>query len=121
MGLDLESAGPEKAATDSMYVDGTIQTLPRLSAATQWAKLDRVPVRANELQIRHDGIAKTTIANSKGPSFIWRACFPGSFSALVVDGKTVAARHTEVAGIQSISCTTVDVGSGDTRTVQVPK
>jgi hypothetical protein len=121
MGLDLEAARPEKAPVDSMYVDGTIQTLPRLTAATQWAELDHVPVRANELQIRHDGLAKTTVSNSKGPSFIWRACFPGSFGALAVDGKTVAARHAETVGTQTISCTTVDVGSRDTRTVQVPK
>jgi hypothetical protein len=121
MGLDLEAARPEKALVDSMYVDGTIQTLPRLTAATQWAELDHVPVRANELQIRHDGLAKTTVSNSKGPSFIWRACFPGSFGALAVDGKTVAARHAETVGTQTISCTTVDVGSRDTRTVQVPK
>jgi hypothetical protein len=104
-----------------MYVDGTIETLPRLTAATQWAELDHVPVRANELEIRHDGTAKTTVVNSKGPSFLWRACFPGSFSALAVDGNTVAARHAEAAGSQTISCTTVSVGSGDTRTVQVPK
>jgi hypothetical protein len=121
MGLDLEAAGPEKALVDSMYVDGTIETLPRLTAATQWAELDHVPVRANELEIRHDGTAKTTVVNSKGPSFLWRACFPGSFSALAVDGNTVAARHAEAAGSQTISCTTVSVGSGDTRTVQVPK
>jgi hypothetical protein len=68
MGLDLKAAGPEKALADSMYVDGTIQTLPKLTSATQWAELDHVPVRANELQIRHNGTAKTTVANSKGPS-----------------------------------------------------
>jgi hypothetical protein len=101
MGLDLEPA---------------VRTLPRLTAATQWAELDHVTVRENELKIRHDGVAKTTVVNSNGPSLRWRACFPGSFSALLVDGKTVAAKHA-----QAISCTTVDIGSGDTRTVQVPK
>jgi len=97
-------------------VDGTVQTLPRLTAATEWVELDHVPVRANELNVRHDGVVKTTFTNSKGPSLRWRACFSGSYNALLVDGKTAAARPA-----QTISCTTVDVGSGDTRIVQVPK
>lgn len=99
-----------------LEVDGAVMTLPRLTAATEWAELDHVPVRANELNIRHDGVAKTTFTNSKGPSLRWRACFPGSYSALLVDHETVAARRG-----QKISCTTIDVGSGDTRVVQVPK
>jgi hypothetical protein len=107
MGLELNAAEPEK---------GTVQTLPRLSAATQWAEIDHVPVRANEVNIRHDGVVKTTFVNSKGPSLVWRACFPGSFPALLVDGKSITATHAA-----AVSCTTVDIGSGDTRTVQVPK
>jgi hypothetical protein len=77
-----------------------------------------VPIRANELNIRHDGIAKMTVANSKGPPVTWRACFPASFSALLVDGQTVVVKHAEAAGTQPISCTTVDIGSGDSRIAQ---
>jgi len=97
-------------------VDDAVMTLPRLTAATQWAELDHVPVRANELNVRHDGVTKTTLSNRKGPSLGWRACFPGSFRALLVDGKAVPARHAE-----AISCATVGVGSGETKTVQVLK
>jgi hypothetical protein len=120
MGLELEAAAPEKALVDSMYVDGTILTTPRLSAATTWAELDHVPVRANEINVRHDGTGKTTLTNVKGPSIMWRACFPGSFSELLVDGKAVEAKLGTLA-TQAVSCTTVVVGAGDRRTAQAQK
>jgi hypothetical protein len=52
---------------------------------------------------------------------MWRACFPGSFNSLLVDSKAVPGRRSEAAGAQTISCTTVDIGAGDTRTVQIFK
>jgi hypothetical protein len=96
--------------------DSGVRTLPNLTAATAWAELDHIPVRANELNIRHDGVTKTTVTNSKGPSLAWRACFPGSFTALLVNGKTMAAQYTG-----TFSCATVNIGSGSTRTAQVRK
>jgi hypothetical protein len=95
--------------------------MPRLTAATEWAELDHVPVRANQINIRHDGASKTTLANVKGPSIVWRACFPGSFSTLLLEGKPIEARHHAAVAAQTISCATVDVGLGNRRTVQVAK
>jgi hypothetical protein len=119
MGIELEAAEPERVLTDSLYVDGVVATTPRLTTATRWAELHNVPFRANELNVRHDGVAKTTLENTKGPSLRWRACFPGSFSTLIVEGTAVQARlYTHVP--KKVSCATLDVGSGDRRTVHVP-
>ena len=120
MGLTLEAAEPERAVADFMFVDGTVVTTPQLSAATEWAELDHVPVRANELSFRHDGLTKTALTNVKGPSIMWRACFPGSASKLLVDGKAVDASRAMRAG-QTASCATIDVGAGVLRTVQVSR
>jgi hypothetical protein len=120
MGIELEAAEPEKALVDSLYVDGAVATMPRLTAATAWAELDRVPVRSNEVNVRHDGVTKTAIENVRGPSFIWRACFPGSFGTLLVDGRAVHATQHTTAATQTVSCATLDVGSGDKRTAQLP-
>jgi hypothetical protein len=105
MGLDLEPA---------------VRTLPRITAATQWAELDGVPIRANELNIRHDGIAKMTVANSKGPPVTWRACFPGSFSALLVDGQTVAVKQRKRPAHSRSRVRRSTFGSGDRRIAQAP-
>jgi hypothetical protein len=90
------------------------QTLPRLTAATQWAELDHVSIRANDLTIRHDSVIKTTVTNNAGPPLRWRACFPGAHHALLIGGKTVA-----VTTDANVSCTTIDIRAGATQTVQV--
>lgn len=118
MGIELEAAEPEKALTQYDYVDGAVATLPRLTAKTQWAALEHVPVRQNEISVRHDGSTKTAFVNEKGPSLMWEACFPGTFTTLVEDGKPVrAARRKSAAGTQSISCSAVEVGAGQTKMV----
>ena len=63
MGIGLEGAEPEKALRDSVYVDRTVLTLPHLTHQTQWAAIEHVPVRANEITLRHDGPKKTTLTN----------------------------------------------------------
>jgi hypothetical protein len=119
MGIGLEAAEPEKVLTDSLYVDKVVATTPRLSTATAWAELHYVPLRANELKVRHDGLTKTMLENARGPSLRWRACFPGSFSTLTVDGTAVQA-NSYTGASQKVSCATLDVGPGDRRTVHVP-
>jgi hypothetical protein len=119
MGIEVEGAEPKKAFQNNLYVDGTVVTVPRLTPRTEWAMVEHVPVRANEITVRHDGLKKTTVTNVSGPSLIWKACFPGSVPKLVVDGKaTKALRSNLAASAQAVSCTTVDVGSGDTRTAR---
>ncbi len=94
-----------------------VRTLPRLTVATGWVELDHLPVRANDLSIRHDGLTKTTVTNNKGPSVMWRACFPGSYRVLLVEEKAVSAREDA----KNVSCTTVNVDVGITKIVQVSK
>ena len=105
-------------ATGMMGLDPepAVRTLPRLTAATKWVELDHVPVRANEVNIRHDGVTQTTVTNHSGPSILWRACFPGSHRALLVDGKIVAATED----IKNVSCATIDIAPGTKRIAQVP-
>jgi hypothetical protein len=102
MGLDVQSA---------------VRTLPRLTAATRWVELDHVPLRANDLSIRHDGLTKTTVTNSNGPSVMWRACFPGSYRVLWSEGKAVSAREE----VKNVSCSTVNVSPGTTKVVYVSR
>jgi hypothetical protein len=117
MGIEVEAAEPGKAMRNSFYVQGPIVTIPRLTAQTQWAEVSHVPVRANDIRVRHDGLKKSILENSIGPSLIWRACLPGNFPTLLVDDKPMAAEHGQEHG-QPLSCTAIPVGSGNVRTVQ---
>jgi hypothetical protein len=120
MGIEVEAAEPGKALQDSLYVEGPVVTTPQLTSQTQWAEVDDVPVRTNEIRVRHDGLRKSALENVSGPSLIWKACFPGSFPQLLVDGKAVGAKRSERHG-QMISCAAITVGSGDIETVQTPE
>lgn len=120
MGIEVEATEPGKVLQDSLYVEGPVITTPQLTSRTQWAEVDHVPIRTNEIRVRHDGLRKSALENVSGPSLIWKACLPGSFPQLLVDGKAVAAKRAE-RNDQVISCAAIPVGSGDIETVQVPE
>ncbi len=119
MGIELVLAEPQKALQEARYVEGTVSTLPRLTPKTKWAELKHVPIRANEISVRHDGLSKTTLTNAAGPALMWNACFPGSHRKLLANGKAVDAMPSGSARKQQpVSCTRIVVGSGERKTVQ---
>ena len=119
MGIEVEAREAGKAVSNSPYVDGTIVTIPRLTNATAWAELDHMPVRANEVNVRHEGLTKTITENVKGRSLVWRACFPGFITTLLVNGRAVPATHDKTVADQVLSCAEVTVGPGEKKIAQV--
>lgn len=100
----------------------TLTTIPRLTSATAWAEITHLPVRSNEIQLRHDGLRRTSLANLSGPSLMWRACLPGSFAVLFVNGtRAPAERSAPAATGAPISCATVAVAPGSAAIVQAPQ
>jgi hypothetical protein len=101
------------------YVDAVVKTLPHLTGQTAWAEIRNLPIRANEISIRHEGLRKTIFTNQSGPALIWQATFPGRDATLLVNGQAVKAE----AGREPLGHVTtwvqVPVGSGDTVTVQL--
>lgn len=120
VGIEVEAAEPGKAMQNSHYVQGPVVTIPRLTVQTQWAQASHVPIRANEIRVRHDGLKKSVLENTTGPSLIWRACLPGNYPTLLVDDRPLAAEHGQEHG-QPLSCAAIPVGSGNIRTVRVPE
>jgi hypothetical protein len=120
MGIELVPAEPEKALEQSLYVDRTVTTVSRLTAKTKWAELTALPIRANDVSVRHDGLTKTTFSNVSGPSLIWNACFQGSHSKLLVDGREVEVPSAKDHNGLPMSCVQVTVGAGETKVAQAP-
>ncbi len=103
------------------FANQAVTTLPALTAQTAWAELRHVPVRANDITVRHEGQATTTFTNNSGPAIVWRAAFPGRFATLLVDGKpTKAAAEARPEG-REISFVRVVVAPGVSVRVEVPK
>lgn len=119
MGMELVPAEPEKSLEQEMYVDRMVTTLSHLTSRTKWAELKGIPVRANELTLRHDGLTSTTLTNVRGPALIWNACFQGAHKKLLVDGKPVEVTPaTPHNGYPESTCTVITVDAGETKVSQ---
>jgi hypothetical protein len=123
MGVTLEFRSPLEAAVDGGWVEVTVRTIsglgtgPGLGAGIAWAEMRNLPIRAGEVTVRHEGTAKTTLSNQRGPALIWRAAFAGRHERLFVNGQLMEARAETAAGGQAISSVRVTVGAGGAVTV----
>jgi hypothetical protein len=119
MGIDVD-AESYALSNQGDFVDRVIRTMPGLGTIA-WAEIHNVPVRANEVTVRHEGVTKTSFTNQKGPSLMWRAAFPGSFLSLDVNGKPMPA-HTEKTPVgDQVSFVDVPVAPGTTARVEAHK
>jgi hypothetical protein len=120
MGITVDPVSPFQAATERGFVDRIVRTLPGLGAIG-WAELRNLPIRANEVAVRHEAGRKTVFTNQSGPALIWQAAFDGSHETLLVDGQPVRARMEKRPVGRTVSSARVTVGAGGTVTVEIPK
>jgi hypothetical protein len=121
MGINVAPPSPIESLSQGNYVEIVVKTLSGLTSATAWAELCNLPVRRNEICVRHNERGETIFTNQRGPSLIWQAEFAGTFETLVVHGRPLkATTGTEPIG-RPVSWVRVPVGAGDTVTVETPK
>jgi len=121
MGITVEAPSPYQAWVRGYWVDKIVRTLSGLGTKIGWAELRNLPIRANEITVRHEGIRKTTLINQHGPSFIWRAVFPGSYETLLVNGRPMKALIEKDLLDRSVSSVRVTLGAGGAVSVEIPK
>jgi hypothetical protein len=101
----------------------TLETLPRLPKAVDWVTLNRVPVLANEVTVRHRGLTETAITNLSGPAFRWKASFPIASIApapqVLVDGVAVPVIVEHRLNHQPVGSIVVPLQPGQTRTAKL--
>jgi hypothetical protein len=95
-----------------------VETLPHLTPRTEWAALRNVPVFENEITVRHVGLAESTFTNSRGPDIQWKASFPGTRAALLVDGRKQNATSSRTPEGLSEAYVLLRVNRGQSRTVR---
>ena len=85
----------------------------------EWAEMNHIPLKRNDISVRHEGISKTEFTNNSGPQLQWKACFSGSYKTLNVNGNPVKS-VTEILPIngEKISWVKVVVGAGEVMSVE---
>ena len=121
MGVSVNPVAPGRESELLPYFAGDfVTTLPQLTGATAWAELRHLPVRANDVSVRHDGAAATAFTNHRGPAIVWRAAFPGRHAELLVNGARVKATPQVRPPARDTSWVAVVVAPGTTARVQLP-
>lgn len=72
-------------------LDYSIGTFPRLPENIRWVKLDNVPVLGNEICVKHEGNKLSILTNLSDRNIMWKACIPGTYGELKLDGKRFKA------------------------------
>ena len=121
MGINLQTASALLSSVEGFWVEAALRTLSGLGTTVAWAELRNLPVRANEITVRHEGVRKTVVTNQRGPALIWHAAFPGSHETLLVNGKPMKARVEKAPLGRENSWVSVTVGGAGTVTVEVAK
>lgn len=120
LGVNVEAPSPLDAWVKGYWVDKVVRTISGLGTKVAWAELRNLPIRANEITVRQDGMVKTTLVNQSGPAFIWQACFAGAHPKLLVNGRAMDATQEAAPTGEPVSSVRVTLGAGGAVTVAVP-
>ena len=122
MGVSVDPVMPTREGELLEYfADQVVVTLPQLTSRTAWAELRHLPVRANDVSVRHDGVTATVVTNHGGPALVWRAALPGRFDELVVNGARVKASRLVLPPGRDVSYARVVVAPGTSARVEAPR
>ncbi|GAA3010650.1 hypothetical protein GCM10020229_22840 [Kitasatospora albolonga] len=96
----------------------SLATASHLPTGMGWLQVSDLRLGANSLTLRHDGATRSTLTNTTGPdTYTWEARFPGTVSAITVNG-TARPVSTRTVDGTTYSYTTVSVAPGATATAQ---
>lgn len=121
MGVSVDPVVPGHEAELLDYsVNAHVMTLSQLTSKTAWAELRHLPVRANDITVRHEGVSATEFTNLAGPALVWQAAFPGRFDTLLVGRLRVKATRMMLSSGQEVTLTRVVVAPGVKVRVEAP-
>jgi hypothetical protein len=121
MGVSVDPVTPGRESELLEYfANPFVMTLPQLSPGTAWVEVQHLPVRANDVTVRHIGQSASVFTNNHGPAVVWRAAFPGRFGELIVNGERIKATAEVRPPGRAISVVRVVVAPGASAKVEVP-
>ena len=90
-----------------------VVTAPRLPDEIHNVSVKYIQMGDHELDLAHDGLAKSTLTNHSEYGLDWEAHFYGEYKYVNVDGVQMAAQQKDVNGV-TVSYVTVPVAAGGT-------
>ncbi|MCP4977860.1 MAG: hypothetical protein GY931_17050 [Maribacter sp.] len=119
MGVELGPYASRSTIKTGQFSEQNFITKSRLTDATEWAEMNHIPLKRNDISVRHEGSTKTEFTNNSGPQLQWKACFAGAYKTLHVNGKPVES-VIEILPINGnkISWVNVVVGAGEVMRVE---
>ncbi len=119
MGVELGTYSTRSTIKTGQFSEQNFITKSRLTNETEWAEMNHIPLKRNDISVRHEGVSKTEFTNNSGPQLQWKACFSGSYKTLNVNGNPVKS-VTEILPIngEKISWVKVVVGAGEVMSVE---
>ena len=121
MGINLVFTSPLLASVEGYWVETMVKTLPGLGTKIAWAELRNLPIRSNEVTVRHEGVRKTIFTNQRGPALIWQPTFAGAHETLLVNDRPMKARIEKDSRNRETSSVRVTVGGSGTVRVEIPQ
>lgn len=110
MGINLEFTSPLLSALQGFWVETMVRTISGLGTKIAWAELRNLPIRNNNVTLRHEGVRSSTFTNQHGPALIWQAEFAGEHGTLLVNGRPMKAQTEKNANDQVTSFIRITVG-----------
>ena len=93
MGINIVPSSTIEEVVHGSHFATVVETLPQLTAKTNWAEIRDLPVLDDLITVREE--SRSTVLTNHGKSeVVWQAAFSGSFPTLVVNGKPQVA-HSE--------------------------
>lgn len=122
MGVALETYLTRSTLKTGQFSEQYFITKSRLTKETEWAEMNHIPLKRNDISVRHEGSTKTVFTNNSGPQLQWKACFSGSYKTLNVNGNPVKSvtETLPVNGVE-ISWVKVVVGAGEVMSVEAAR
>jgi len=120
LGIEVKPVVPIEDVAQGKQFAIVIKTLPQLTSKTAWVEVRNVPIRSGAVSVRHEGNTATVFTNQGAAEVTWEAAFPGSFSRLILDGRSIEA-HVESGHIgHEVSWIRVPVKGGTSARVVAP-
>jgi hypothetical protein len=112
MGIRIEPTLPIKDIVNAQPFTTVVETLPQLTATTDWAEIRNLPLQDSVISVRHQGNRETIFTNHGKTVMNWEASFAGQFEILLINGKPVKSHTLSKYFDRAITSTTLTVMPG---------
>jgi hypothetical protein len=119
MGIRVEPTLPIEDIVIAHPFSTVVETLPQLTATTDWVELRNLPLQDSVISVRHQGNRETVLTNHGKTAMNWKASFAGQFEILLINGKPVKSHISSKYFGRAITGTTLTVIPGQSIQVRV--